>query len=73
MEKLSIEIGRNQPYRKKLIRWNELKLLIPMSRSTLWRKIKDGTFPRSYRLSKRITAWKVSEINVWIEKTALHN
>ncbi len=40
--------------------------LLPFSASTLWRKVAAGTFPRPYRLSSRITAWKVAEVRAWI-------
>jgi predicted DNA-binding transcriptional regulator AlpA len=68
MGKLTDEIRKDQLYRKKLMRWSELKMLIPMSRSTLWRKIKDGSFPRGHKVSKRITAWKLSEVDRWVEE-----
>lgn len=40
--------------------------LLPFSQSTLWRKVKDGTFPAPVKLSLRITAWRVSDIEQWM-------
>ncbi len=44
------------------LRINELLEMLPMGKSTIWRKVKDGTFPRPVKLGVRITAWKHSEI-----------
>lgn len=40
---------------------------IPFSPATLWRKVKDGTFPAPYRISERVTAWRVEDIRAWME------
>jgi len=44
---------------------------LPFSAPTLWRKVKEGTFPRPTKLSKRITAWKVSEVRAWMAAQSL--
>jgi len=50
------------------IRQKQLASIIPFSRTTLWRKVKDGEFPAPVHLSARVTAWKVELIRDWIEK-----
>lgn len=40
---------------------------IPISPATLWRKVKDGTFPAPIKLSERITAWRAEDIHDWIQ------
>lgn len=40
--------------------------LLPFSAATLWRKVKDGTFPHPVKLSARITAWRASDIRNWL-------
>lgn len=40
--------------------------IVPFSASTLWRKVKDGSFPIPIKLSERITAWKVEDIKDWM-------
>ena len=40
--------------------------IIPFSSATLWRKVKDGTFPAPVKLSERVTAWPVSTIKKWM-------
>ncbi|WP_083844240.1 helix-turn-helix transcriptional regulator [Pseudogulbenkiania sp. NH8B] len=39
---------------------------LPFSAPTLWRKVKDGTFPSPVKLSRRITAWSVGSVRAWI-------
>jgi len=36
--------------------------LIPISRSTWWRGIKEGRFPAPVKLGPRITAWRADDI-----------
>jgi prophage regulatory protein len=41
---------------------------LPFSAPTLWRKVKDGTFPKPHKLSRRVTAWKVADVRQWIDQ-----
>ena len=35
--------------------------------ATVWRKMRDDpTFPKSIKLSERVTVWKLSELEAWI-------
>jgi hypothetical protein len=36
--------------------------IFPFSPATLWRKVKEGTFPKPIKLAPRITAWRVEDI-----------
>lgn len=49
------------------IRQRELLTLIPFSAATLWRKVKAGTFVQPVKLSERITAWKLAEVQSWLK------
>lgn len=40
--------------------------LLPFSASTLWRKEANGEFPKSVKISERITAWRVKDVRQWI-------
>lgn len=44
--------------------------IVPFSNATLWRKVKDGSFPAPVKLSPRVTAWEVSKVREWIEARA---
>lgn len=42
--------------------------LIPVSSSTWWSGVKSGRFPKSTKISSRITAWRVEDIRRFIEE-----
>jgi len=44
---------------------------LPFSAPTLWRKVKAGTFCKPYKLSERVTAWKVGEVRAWMTAQAM--
>ncbi len=37
-----------------------------LSRSTLYRKIQDGTFPQQLKIAARCAGWKESAVNDWV-------
>ncbi len=39
---------------------------LPFSSPTLWRRVRDGSFPKPTKLSSRVTAWKVADVRAWI-------
>jgi prophage regulatory protein len=41
--------------------------LLPFSASTLWRKVRSGTFPAPVKLGPSITAWREREIVEWLK------
>jgi predicted DNA-binding transcriptional regulator AlpA len=43
---------------------------LKMSRTTFWRRVKDGTFPKPFYVSKRMPRWYSEEIHSAIEKQA---
>lgn len=38
-----------------------------LSRSTLYRKVDEGRFPRQIPLSTRCVAWRESAVNAWMK------
>ena len=53
-----------------LLRMRDLLARIPMSRSTLWRRIRANQFPRAQRLggpNSRLIAWRSDEVEAWIQ------
>ncbi len=40
--------------------------LLPFSRTTLWRLVREGRFPAPVKLSANITAWHAAEVQSWI-------
>jgi prophage regulatory protein len=48
--------------------------LIPVSRSTWWRGVKEGRYPQPVRtLGKRLVAWRVEDIRALIESSYCTN
>jgi prophage regulatory protein len=39
---------------------------LPFSAATLWRKVAAGTFPKPVKLSNRVTAWRVSDVRIYM-------
>ena len=37
-----------------------------MSKASVYRKMADGTFPKSFKISEGISAWRVATIEAWI-------
>ena len=40
--------------------------ILPCSRSSLWRWVKEGWFPAPVRLGNRMTAWRASDVAAWL-------
>ena len=51
----------------KYVRMSQLTGIIPMSKATIWRKLKDGTFPKPIKLGDRITAWRMEDVQAWLD------
>ena len=50
------------------IRQDTLLRMVPWSASTLWRKVKNGSFVRPVKLSDRITAWDREAVLAWLRE-----
>lgn len=48
------------------IRIKHLVRFVPLSRTTIWRKTKEGKFPQPVRISAYISAWRVADVREWI-------
>lgn len=44
--------------------------LLPLGESTIWEKVKRGKFPAPIKLSERVTVWRLSDVQAWIESRA---
>lgn len=42
--------------------------ILPFSPSTLWRRVRAGTFPAPVKLSKRVTAWRAEDVRQWLDE-----
>lgn len=43
--------------------------LLPFSSATLWRMVKQGTFPSPIKVGERVTAWRVADVRQWLRVT----
>jgi len=50
----------------KVYRLKELTELVGLSKATIYRKMKAGTFPASIALSDRATGWRAQDIERWL-------
>ncbi len=48
------------------LRLKQVLTFIPVSASTWWTGVKDGRFPKSIKLSDRITVWRAEDIRAYI-------
>ena len=50
------------------VRLAQILEVIPISKSTWWRGVQDGRFPKPVKLSERATGWNVEEVRECIQK-----
>ena len=50
-----------------LLRVKEVVKKTSVGKSTIWAWVKDGKFPKPIKLSDRVSVWKESDIDAWIE------
>ncbi|MHA1539813.1 MAG: helix-turn-helix transcriptional regulator [Alphaproteobacteria bacterium] len=48
------------------LRLPEVLKVFPVSRSTFWKGVKDGRYPKPVKLSERTTAWRIEDIQALI-------
>lgn len=53
------------------LRQPQVLAFVPISKSTLWRRIQARTFPEPVKLSARITVWRAEDIRCWIAQQAV--
>lgn len=50
----------------RILRINAVLERTGLSRSTMYRKMQDGTFPKNVQISTRCAGWRESAINAWL-------
>ena len=50
------------------LREKQVRKLIPVAHSTLWAWVRAGKFPAPLKLSDRITVWRNSDVQAFIEQ-----
>lgn len=47
--------------------------LLPISPASVWRKVKNGTFPAPIKFGPKTTAWKVADLRSWLAQQEAAN
>jgi len=58
--------GGNTNHPERILRLSAVLERTGLTRSTLYRKIQAGTFPRQVRIADRCTGWRESAITGWL-------
>lgn len=56
-----------------LSRAKDILPLLPFKRASLWKFVKDGTFPQPVRVTGGITAWRNKDVIEWLEAQSAAN
>jgi len=57
----------------RILRLNTVLDRTGLSRSTLYRKVQAGTFPRQVRIAPRCAGWRESAINDWMKNPMFYD
>ena len=60
------------PQPERILRMRTVLERTGLSRSTLYRKMREGTFPNQVRISEHCCGWRESAINRWIADPAVY-
>ena len=52
------------------LRWPTVHEVSALSRVTVWRMERDGTFPRRRQLAANSVGWLKSEVDAWVDSRA---
>lgn len=73
-ELLAVVKAKQTDQQERMIRLKELCRLTGLSRTTIWRRMKDGSgFPQSFRVSVNAVGWKLSEVTGWMDSLQMNS
>ena len=55
---------------RRIVRRDEVSKLTGLARATIYKKVKDGSFPPPIRLGARSVGWRLSDIDDWLQDPA---
>jgi len=58
--------GSSRAAFNRCVRIRQVCEMTGMSRASIYRKITEGTFPKSFKIGERMSVWRVSTIEAWI-------
>ncbi len=45
--------------------------ILPMGETTIWDKVRAGEFPKPIKLTERITAWRIEDVQEWMKSKGM--
>jgi len=57
-----------QDYTARILRLPQVRTATGLSRSSIYAKVKEGSFPRYISLGARSVGWLESEVQAWIDE-----
>jgi len=51
-----------------LLSVKQVKEIVSLSVSTIWARVKQGTFPQPRKLGDKITRWKSTDVQQWMDE-----
>ncbi len=57
----------------RILRIGTVLKLTGLSRSTLYRKVQRGEFPKQIKLSERCAGWRQSSVNAWMRNPMFYS
>ena len=61
------QMQNREMHSRSLLKCKEVQWLTRLSRSAIYRKGADGTFPRPIKLGESSSAWRWSDIEAWLD------
>ena len=52
---------------RRIVRRDEVSKLTGLARATIYKKVKDRSFPQPIRLGARSVGWRLSDIDDWLQ------
>ena len=52
---------------RRIVRRDEVSKLTGLARATIYKKVKEGSFPPPIRLGARSVGWRLSDIDDWLQ------
>ncbi len=53
---------------EKFLRITDVMSSTGLAKSTIWLYVKEGRFPKQIKLSPRVSVWKLSDVDNWINE-----
>ena len=52
---------------RRIVRRDEVSRLTGLARATIYKKVKEGSFPAPVRLGIRSVGWRLTDIDTWLQ------